>query len=178
MCKCVYYCCDGSSLCTQGFYLLRQELHITSHGLNIFAETRMLHLCCCLHWLVLPSVHVPVVHTNGVVHSACVSEHRRDIGRVFMSALGGATPPPPPVPGASVSHRGCLGYRRHSFLGDPCPKTPLGHHCSRAICYWVDQRLSLDDSYVFPPLAVLHQVGTLYYWRASHHHFAMSLIFH
>ena len=72
MCKCVYYCCDGSSLCTQGFYLLRQELHITSHGLNIFAETRMLHLCFCLHWLVLPSIHVPVVHTNGVVHRVCV----------------------------------------------------------------------------------------------------------
>ena len=104
VCKCGhnYYTSGGSSLCTQGFYLLRQEvqLQVTSHGQNLFAETRMLHLCCCLHWLVLPSVHVPVVHTNGVVHSACVSEHRRDTGRVFMSALGGGHPSPPPVPGA------------------------------------------------------------------------------
>ena len=44
MCKCVYYCCGGSSLCTQGFYLLRQkvQLQVTSHGQNIFAETPVL----------------------------------------------------------------------------------------------------------------------------------------
>ena len=121
--------------------------------------------------------HSSASYTRCRAQSACVRAAAGHRPSVYERIRWG-DPPPPPVPGASVSHRGCLGYRRHSFLGDPCPKTPLGHHCSRAICYWVDQRLSLDDSYVFPPLAVLHQVGTLYYWRASHHHFAMSLIFH
>ena len=103
----------------------------------------MCYLCCCLHWVVL--LTRAVFHTCGVVHRVC--EQRRDIGRVFMSAFGGGRTPSARCP--ALSHRGCRGYRRHSFLGAGCPKTILGQHCATAICYWVDTRDCLDDSYSF-----------------------------
>ena len=70
----------------------------TSHGLNIFAETHKL----------LPDIHTrAVVHSRDSIHmvscTGCVCAPAAHWPRVFMSALGGATPP---RPGASVSHRG------------------------------------------------------------------------
>ena len=121
MCKCVYYCCDGSSLCTQGFYLLRQEvqLQVTSHGQNIFAETPML-----LSSLACASQCSCACGSYKRCRAQCVcirapTGHRPSV----YERIRWGDPPPPPVPGASVSHRGCLGYRRHSFLV-ACPKTP------------------------------------------------------
>ena len=101
----------------------------------LFAQSGTLHVTktnahmSTIHVVVNIGLCAQKPHSCGsyircLVLRVCVCEQRRDTGRVFMSALGGGDPPPSPfsLPGASVSHRGCSGYRIHSFLGACMPK--------------------------------------------------------